>query len=186
MRKKKPKKEITLMTLLAGEATKEARELLKKYNRPNPTSYADLELKLAELYTSSTDKFGLEKEMAQIHPHKNWLLKRLELDKPKESNSEIIEVQKVKEMPTATQSATSNIICGNPFCPIHGNTPICGYSNASGVVNNPFATTQGKPNTPAPTQEQTTSKPSPMDYVGLIGMVAIVGITFFVITKANK
>lgn len=182
MRKKAPKRELTLMTLLANEATKESRELLKKYKRPDAKGYADLEVKLAELYQSSTDKFGLEKEMAQIHPHKNWLVKRLELDKVKEIKPEIVEVEKVKE----TESVAPKIICGNPFCPIHGNTPMCEYSNASGTATNPFATVQGKPNVPTPTQEQSQPKPSPMDYVGIIGMVAIIGIAFFVITKTTK
>lgn len=170
------------MTLLASEATKEAKDLLKKYNRPNATSYADLELKLAELYTSSNDKFGLEKEMAEIHPHKNWLLKRLELDKPKEVKVEKMEFETTKE----TKPQTPSVVCGNPFCPIHGTTPICEYSNASGSMNNPFATTQGKPNTSEQNKDQAPPRVSPIDYVGIIGMVAIVGITFFVITKTIK
>jgi hypothetical protein len=182
MRKKAPKKEITLMTLLASEATKEARQLLKKYKKPDAKGFDDLEVKLAELYTSSNDKFGLEKEMAEIHPHKNWLIKRLELDKPKEVKVEKVEVETTKE----AKPQTPSVVCGNPFCPIHGITPICEYSNASGSMNNPFATTQGKPNTSEQSKDQAPPRVSPMDYVGIIGMVAIVGITFFVITKTVK
>ena len=181
MRKKSQKRELNLMTLLANEATKESRELLKKYKRPDAKGYADLEVKLAELYQSSTDKFGLEKEMALIHPHKNWLLKRLELNKVQEVKPEIGEVEKVKE----AESTTPKIICGNPFCPIHGNIPMCEYSNASGTATNSF-TVQEKPNVPTPIQEQSQPKPSAMDYVGIIGMLAIVGISFFVITKSTK
>lgn len=166
------------MTLLANEATKESRELLKKYKRPDAKGYADLELKLAELYSATPDKFGLEKQMAEIHPHKNWLVKRLELDKPKE-----IKVEKVE---TETIQPQTMPMCNNPYCPIHGNTPICQYSNAAGseVVNNPFATTQGKPNTPIQTQEQAPKSAS--DYVGLIGIIAIVGMTFYVLTKTKQ
>lgn len=74
-RAKVEKKDISLLTLLANESTADSRKLLKKYGKEDSTDYEDLEKKLADLYFSSTDKIQLEKEMAQIHPHKKWLLK---------------------------------------------------------------------------------------------------------------
>jgi hypothetical protein len=174
MRKKSPKRELTLMTLLANEATKESRSLLKKYKRPDAKGYNDLELKLAELYTSMPDKFALEKEMAEIHPHKNWLLRRLELDKPKEIKAEKVEVETIKQMPT-----TPSNVCLNPYCPIHGSIPMCEYSNASGAKN-PF-TSEGKPNTQQSSETQSVRNVS--DYAGLVAVIAMIGITFYVITK---
>jgi hypothetical protein len=76
MQKGKPqKKDITLMTLLAYESTPDARRLLKKYGYPDAKSYGDLEIKLAELYYAIPDKLSFEKELAEIHPHKNWILR---------------------------------------------------------------------------------------------------------------
>lgn len=68
------KRDITLMTVLAYEATDSAQKLLKKYGREPGKDYNDLEIKLANLYFDTQDKVKLEKELADIHPHKLWLL----------------------------------------------------------------------------------------------------------------
>jgi len=78
MSAKKSKPEITLMTLLAYEATDDAQKLLKKYTKQTAKNYADLEVKLGELYVKADDKLKLEKEMAKIHPHKKWIFQRSE------------------------------------------------------------------------------------------------------------
>lgn len=85
------RKEITLMTILANEATADSRKLLKKYNRPDAKSHSDLEQKLAQLYFDTTDKVQLEKEMAAIHPHRKWIEKYIE---PKVEITETIEETK--------------------------------------------------------------------------------------------
>ncbi len=72
------RKDITLMTILANEATAESRKLLKKYGKADAQSHADLEQKLAELYFNTSDKVQLEKEMAAIHPHRKWIEKYIE------------------------------------------------------------------------------------------------------------
>jgi hypothetical protein len=44
-----------------------------------------LEIKLAKLYFDTPDKLAIEKDFAEIHPHKNWILKRTkveEVEKP--------------------------------------------------------------------------------------------------------
>jgi NTP pyrophosphatase (non-canonical NTP hydrolase) len=87
------KKEVTLMTLLANEAAEDSIKVLKKY-KPNEKVYnfEDLEKKLADLYIESTNKTELEKELAEIHPHKKWLLKYIQ---PRvEIKKEIVEVAK--------------------------------------------------------------------------------------------
>ena len=78
MSAKKSKPEITLMTLLAYEATDDAQNLLKKYTKQTAKNYADLEVKLGELYVKVEDKLKLEKDMAKIHPHKKWIFQRSE------------------------------------------------------------------------------------------------------------
>ncbi len=65
-----------LLTVLAFQAPKESVKLLMKHN-PNVKirNYEQIEYELGNLYVNSTDKVGLEKEFAQIHPHRDWLLK---------------------------------------------------------------------------------------------------------------
>lgn len=76
--KRQQKPEITLMTLLAYEATDDAQKLLQKYGKPKAKNFADLEVKLGELYIGADDKLKLEKDMAKIHPHKKWIMERSE------------------------------------------------------------------------------------------------------------
>lgn len=66
------------MTLVAYEATKQGDELIQKYGIEKATSYQDLERKLSELYGQVPDKIAYERELAEIHPHKKWLLKYIE------------------------------------------------------------------------------------------------------------
>lgn len=88
-RKTNNRTDITLMTLLANEATDGSRKILKEYGEPDAKDYKDLEVKLAELYFKTTDKVELEKKLSNIHPHKKWLMKYIE---PVEK---IVEVEKI-------------------------------------------------------------------------------------------
>ena len=103
LKRKQPKKDITLMTLLAYEATADARRLLKKYNSLDAKSYADLEIKLCELYYATPDenKKELEKELAEIHPHKKWILRNTN-----HKNCDCDECKKNKEKELAIQPPT--------------------------------------------------------------------------------
>lgn len=83
--------EITLMTVLANEATGPSRKLLKKYGQPDAKNYQDLEVKLAELYFNTKDKVELEKQLAAIHPHKNWILKNVQPVIEEKSKQEQVE-----------------------------------------------------------------------------------------------
>jgi len=76
-KKKAPKPTVPLMELLAYNATKPARLLLKKYGEEDATSYEDLKGKLDRLYKNQPDKITIEKELAEIHPHKDFILKYL-------------------------------------------------------------------------------------------------------------
>lgn len=93
-RRKTRKPDITLMTLLAYEATSDARKLLKKYGAKDARGYADLEQRLSELYVSTPDKVQLEKDLAAIHPHKKWLLKTMPPVEVKVEKAEIITEEK--------------------------------------------------------------------------------------------
>ena len=75
---KKGGQEITLMTVLANEATGPSRRLLKEYGYPDAKNYQELEIRLAELYFNTKDKVALEQKLAAIHPHKKWILKNVQ------------------------------------------------------------------------------------------------------------
>lgn len=98
--------EITLMTVLANEATGQSRKLLKQYGESDAKNYQDLEIKLAQLYFNTKDKVELEKQLAAIHPHKNWILKNVQPVIEEKSKQEQIEEVK--------SNATGDNIC--PQC----------------------------------------------------------------------
>lgn len=83
--------EITLMTVLANEATGPSRKILKEYGMPDAQNFQDLEIKLAELYFNTKDKVALEKKLAAIHPHKNWILKNVQPVIEEKSKQEQVE-----------------------------------------------------------------------------------------------
>jgi hypothetical protein len=167
-RNKPTKKEITLMTLLANEATADSRKLLKKYNKADAKDCADLEVKLAQLYFGTPDKLAIEKDFAEIHPHKNWILKRTkveEVEKP-----EVVEIEQPKS------SAEGD--CGNPNCPVHGKCCIT-LSNADGMVAKEISTNNEN-------QSIISTQQNLMIYsINLIGIIAVAGIVLYALNK-NK
>jgi hypothetical protein len=104
--------DITLMTLIANEATSPARKILKKYGEQDAKDYKDLEVKLAELYFKTDDKVALEKELAEIHPHRKWLMKHIE--------PTIIEIEIIKEvfLPCQHEEQKSNVSGDLPTIPV--------------------------------------------------------------------
>lgn len=63
------------MELLAYNAIGPARKLLLKHNMSDAKDEIDLQDKLTELYQTAKDKIEIEKEFAEIHPHKEFILK---------------------------------------------------------------------------------------------------------------
>lgn len=92
-RKRKP--DVTIMTLLAYECPKEATDLLMSQGFKKAKNHKDLEHKLGEMYAKCDDKAELEKKLAAIHPHKNWLMRV--------SEPEIKKSIKVEPDPEATE-----------------------------------------------------------------------------------
>jgi hypothetical protein len=183
------KQEITLMTLLANEATSDARKLLKKHGITDVKNHVDLEVKLAELYFNSPDKIAIEKEMAAIHPHKNWITKysepKVEVKKEettvdlKTTDSGKSEVK--KDSAPMVEIPTQGVCPSN--CPLHHSmNPHNPYFAHNRVLSN-FMGTGNESNR---TNENERKTQSPMDYMGMIGLVAVVGISFYVISKSVK
>jgi hypothetical protein len=160
-RKKKPtnakKQDISLMTLLANESTSDSRKILKKYGNQDASDHLDLETKLAQLYFSSDDKVQLEKKLANIHPHKNWILKWTE---PVVVEKEVV-VEEVKSEPT------QGCGCGN----CSGNARAMNEM-MSGFDSSYRATTEKEKNV--------------SDYMlGLVGVIGIITMGMLIATK-NK
>lgn len=116
---KKPKAKISLLTLLANTKTADARRLLKKYGQTDASDYNDLALKLAELYQSSNEKVAIEKEFAEMHPHKALILRNL-VPKP----------LPIEEKANFTQEETDNL--HRQFIGKEGYSNCSGNSNACG------------------------------------------------------
>lgn len=164
------KQEITLMTLLANEATSDSRKLLKEYNKPDATNSIDLEVKLAELYFNQSDKLKIERQLAEIHPHKKWLVRSLDLVEKSKQDEEVPKEIKVED--TKIKESCYVERCNDRNCLIHGNNPLTQFSNLTGTNNTPIA--------------QEREKSSSMQYIGMIGAIGLIGLTFIIVSKNLK
>jgi len=160
--KRKKSEYSTLLSVLANASTDKAKGLLKKHTGLNATDVKDLEIKLAKLYASSPAKIDLEKEFAEIHPHKEFILKynnpKVKVE-PLQSNPEPIKTDEQNKVLKETvlhegwAEFEGHPPCGNPNCPyckryinMDGNPnyqkrPNCPYrkqtmSNCSGGCSN--------------------------------------------------
>ena len=161
-RRKTKKPDITLMTLLAYEATSDARNLLKKYGFKDAKGYADLEQRLSELYVGTADKIQLEKDLANIHPHKKWFLKTIQP----------VEV-KVETTVVPEEKSSNADGCDCKECKAHKSCPCTmnrNWEQKSGVDGS----TQQKPFT------------NIYDYAGPMGMLIVFGILAIALRGTNK
>jgi hypothetical protein len=145
------KKEITLMTLLANESTSDSRKLLKKYGNEDAKDHIDLEKKLEQLYYATDDKLQIEKEMAEIHPHKKWLFRTLQ---------PIVEVK--EEIKEKTSGADGDCCCCSKKSNVNGNSSFDGQEKG--------------PTTIVLEDKRNSDNNTP---VSMIALVAVIGITFY-------
>ena len=169
LRKKKQYK--TLLSVLASGSTPEARRLLKDYCGEDAFSEVDLENKLASLYATSTSKLDLEKEFANIHPHKEFILKYCKMDSQQPinvndlnpSNSKVVKQVEIITPPTKAEIEN----------PTEGRACTCGcgrtYSNAEGD---------------APQGSNQTNMLMALSVIGLVSIVALT--TTIILIKSNK
>lgn len=156
----------TLLSVLANGSTEKASSVLKKYSGETARDTKDLEVKLARMYAISPSKIDIEKDFANIHPHKDFILKYTEVKKavvePKVQPEQNNYTDLPKNTTTIALEPTSNAN-GNCEC----NCPCCSakYSNAEGM-----------PQTPN----------QPMDKNVIFGLVSVVGIIGLVLYFSNK
>lgn len=102
------------MGLLANCSTDDARLLLKKYGYPNARNRAELELGLAKIYKDADDKKQIEKDFAEIHPHKNFLKRYFITETPKDSVEVVAE--KIVETPLTSIEEGASSYNGETTC----------------------------------------------------------------------
>jgi hypothetical protein len=137
-------KKITIMGLLADCSTDEARALLKKYGMPPAKNKAELELALAKLYKTCDDKKSLEKDFAEIHPHKDFLKKYIVPKPPVQSEVVVEEIKSETTTPNIPPEKMPELVSncnGNPNCNCCNNS---NYSGADGLKNTDTATSTDK------------------------------------------
>lgn len=176
---KKTKKERvykTLLSVLANGSELESRALLKKHSGEDAKNTQDLEVKLARLYALSPNKIDIEKEWAEIHPHKDFILK---YNKPKElpTSVDAVPVEKIITDTTVLDAGYSNC-SGNQNCNCNKTSNACGCSGFNGFSNASGSSEQSS--TYQPNQNQ-----SAVMVVGIVSVVAILGMVLFLHSK-NK
>ncbi len=149
---------ITVMTVLANCKTGDSRRLLRKYGQEDAKSHDDLEYKLSKLVTVVDDKFALEKELANMHPHKDLILKHC-APKP------IVEEIKVeaKEEPKPITTVTAEKIITDPSSNFGGCS--CNKSGFDGSMS----------------YTQTPPKPMDNDRIVMFGMFGLISILALVL-----
>lgn len=193
----------TLLSVLANASTDKARNLLKKHTGLKATDVKDLEIKLAKLYASSPSKIDLEKEFAEIHPHKEFILK---YNKPK------VKVEPLQPDPEPVKTDEQNKVvketvlhegwaefeghapCGDPNCPyckrffnMDGNPnyqkrPNCPYrkqmSNCSGGCSNCGGCSKnvGYSNAEGGSEQSIPAQRITTEAVVVLGIVSVVAI----------
>ena len=179
------KKDISLLCLIANENTGEARKLMKELGIRDSDNHEDLELVLSNAYKKDSDKKAFEKRLAEIHPHKDFLLKYLSNGIESSSNPTPAEVQNnlKKEIAESKQVSQTPIedfhnACGCPSCQAKKYSNACGcsnFSNASGLPLNEFG--QGKPNLSS--KDAVLQAQNNLMTIGIISLVAIFGLAVY-------
>lgn len=124
---KQEKEYKTLLSAIANGSTDSARDLLIKHTGTDALNPKDLEEKLSLAYKNSNYKIDFEKDLAEIHPHKDFILKYnnpIEIIKPISESHDGLEkiisegkVLTTDDVRTESYNADgTHPPCGNPSC----------------------------------------------------------------------
>lgn len=153
-------RKITIMGLLADCSTNDAKNLLKKYGIPDAKNNQELEFKLAKLYKTCDDKKQLEKDFAEIHPHKDFMKKYLLPTPP--PKAEVV-VEKITETPSIPEIVKTPELVSN-------------CNGACDCKKESFSGADGMTSTPS----------SDKDKLILYGMFGIISILALVLISKQK
>ena len=150
------------MTLLANEATKESAQILEKYKKPKAQNHSDLEVKLAELYFEQPDKLQIEKELAEIHPHKKWIVRTLDLVNNSDTTCKTCENSKETETEKNQLQSIKNAV-------------------SESVAK--FSDFNGSKEAPQPIVQENYKQISSLEIIGIVGAIGLIGLTFIIVSK---
>lgn len=146
------KETIKLVSLLAKNSEIPSRKLLKKYGKKDAVNYYDLENKLISLYAEKPEQ--IEKEFANIHPHKELILKHFE-------KNNIVEAKPITISGDDSQTTVMEKPVKYSNCEGCGGT--CGKSNYDGFNNANGTNTSNE-------------KRDMLGIIAVLGIIAIVGV----------
>lgn len=149
----KLKKNIDLLCLIANESTAKCRKFLVSKGFPDASNHQQLEFNLARAYQSADDKKEFEQHLAEIHPHKDFILKYLA---PAPTAQPLAE-KAMAEIKEDIKTEKKSDACG---C-----SGIDGYSNCSGNIS---------PNA------SLSNRVDPLVFLGCLGIIAA---TLIIISK---
>lgn len=155
-----------MLSLLANASTSDARRLLIQQTGEDARNKQELVQKLAQMYASSTNKLDLERQMADIHPHKDFLMKYVAVS----NNNPPVTVTTTETNPNPVDVATEKTVF---------------ISNADGCQCN--CCRAGTQETKSNASGEVTVAPPPRDNTALIvGMVSIVAIFGLVVYMKER
>ena len=169
---KEKKQKVSLLGVISNGSTGKARQLLKSYNEPDAKSHEDLHFKLSNLYRTTTDKLKLEKELAEIHPHKEFILKYCTPEKQADVEIDPKEVEaKTKVI------ATGGCSCGNPNCQNSKFLNSGGCSNFSSQSSCACGCSSGIDGNTSISKEPKNAANNDLMILGIIGIITIFALT---------
>ncbi len=161
-----------MLSVLANGSTGDARRLLIERTGQDARSVEDLENKLSQMYATSTDKLDVERSFAEIHPHKDFILKYVQVSAksiaepqsemattPTENTIITNTAQNVEKIDLAPANSMGNQMIGCSCRCCRGDI----YSNAEGGQS--IATSPRADNTAL--------------VVGMVSIVAIMGMVMY-------
>lgn len=171
---KKIAKYNTLIYSISRGSTNEARELLNRLAGQEAKNVSDLEIKLAQFYLKSNDKVSLEKQLAEIHPHKDFILRYLA---PKKE--EVITLN-TGENSENEKTSTEGVVVHNGYSSANGEQ----YSKCEGCSGTCGSGVQKMSGADGSGSQQVISGRN--DTVLVLGLVSIVAMFGLVIINNKK
>lgn len=169
----KQKKYKTLLSVLANGSTDEARALLIKNSGEDAKNEQDLETKLARMYANSSSKIDIEKQFAEIHPHKEFILKYV---KPKEELQQLKPLDAPVVLDEKIVDSGKMVIAHDGYSNANGE---CGCQNTCPCMANKFSNATGESQVANNGSVNQTAL-----VLGLVSVVAIFGMVLYL--KQNK
>jgi hypothetical protein len=175
----------TLLSVLANGSTDQARGLLTKHSGENAKDLKDLEVKLARVYALSTNKKDIEREFAEIHPHKDFILKYIKPTAP--TTTEEVVQGKQEEINTVPQEPKKNVMLHDGYANANGSEQCPCYScmqtsNATGTQSAPCTCDKctGNQKASSETPHNLMQNNQSIMVLGIISVVAILGMVLYI------